>query len=249
LFDAFIQSFAPDAARESVMPGINLLPDAGQNFLPHPTPPPVIPPGIEPGTGDYQVNEPGQVLASMVNAFFTYAADTPPGYAGLYQGMLPIEYEVGDGYIRLTFVDGSDVFFHSGQATLTAAAREALNTIGPLLYTFVAEGHSVIVEGHTDNVPMRAGAVFQTNWGLSAMRATAVVEHLRGQWDINPLALFALGLGEYQPIDTNETPEGRANNRRVEIRVIASSAVDVPDADGVVRHALPPSAFVIPGTN
>jgi chemotaxis protein MotB len=76
------------------------------------------------------------------------------------------------------------------------------------------------VEGHTDDVPIKSAA-FPSNWELSAARAIAVVRFLQDQ-GVDPAKLAAAGYGEYQPIAGNDTPEGRAQNRRIEITLAAS---------------------------
>ena len=74
---------------------------------------------------------------------------------------------------------------------------------------------NLIVEGHTDNLPIRT-EVFPSNWELSAARATAVVRHLNEEGGILPTKMGAIGFGPYYPLVSNRSPEGRSKNRRVE---------------------------------
>ena len=76
-----------------------------------------------------------------------------------------------------------------------------------------------MVEGHTDNTPINTEK-YESNWDLSFDRAYSVLKLLINQLDHTPETLSAVGYGEYRPIDTNKTPEGRARNRRIEINII-----------------------------
>lgn len=76
-----------------------------------------------------------------------------------------------------------------------------------------------LVEGHTDNVPFRRGELTD-NWDLSVKRATSVVRLLQNQYGLNPLRMTAAGKGEYQPVDSNDTAEGRSLNRRTRIVIL-----------------------------
>lgn len=84
------------------------------------------------------------------------------------------------------------------------------------------EDQNIAVEGHTDNVPI--GAIlkerYPTNWDLSTARAVAVVRHLIENAEMNPELFSAIGYGENRPVATNETEEGRSQNRRIEIILI-----------------------------
>ena len=75
----------------------------------------------------------------------------------------------------------------------------------------------VLIEGHTDNVPYRGNGQVKDNWDLSVMRATSVVRALLQYGDIEPVRLSASGRSEYLPIDSANTSEARAKNRRTEI--------------------------------
>ena len=76
-----------------------------------------------------------------------------------------------------------------------------------------------MVEGHTDNVPFRRGDLLD-NWDLSVKRATAVVRVLQDKYDLNPAMMTAAGRSEYLPIGANDTPEGKAANRRTRIVIL-----------------------------
>jgi chemotaxis protein MotB len=76
---------------------------------------------------------------------------------------------------------------------------------------------NVMVEGHTDDVPMKGAGEVKDNWDLSAMRATSVVKIITGNSSVDPKRLIAAGRGEYFPLDDSKTKEARAKNRRTEI--------------------------------
>jgi flagellar motor protein MotB len=183
--------------------------------------------GVEDVVGTY-----GDTVADMMNTFRTYMAQMDPD---AQLGDYHIDVAEGDTFIQITLPDAA-MFFAPGQAVLQQAALDTLNTLGPLLATYVEMGRTIVVEGHTDNVPMRT-AQFPSNRHLSSARASAVVEFLTENWGIDPRAIVPAGLSEYLPIDTNDTTEGRQRNRRVEIKVF-----DVGDAAGVPGAG----AWVIP---
>lgn len=123
--------------------------------------------------------------------------------------------ELGE-YLMIDFPSG--MLFDSGQDVLLPAAIEMIDHVAATLVDF--PGHRVEVHGHTDNVPINT-IQFRSNFHLSAGRAIAVLDHLINVHNIDPWMLSAVGMGEYRPIDTNDTAEGRARNRRVEIFVFA----------------------------
>jgi chemotaxis protein MotB len=94
-----------------------------------------------------------------------------------------------------------------------------LDTLAVLLAKYPNE---VRVEGHTDNVPIHAGGRFDSNWELSATRATSVVRYLIENHRMSPYQLSAAGYGEYRPEMSNETSEGQARNRRVDFVILAA---------------------------
>ncbi len=105
------------------------------------------------------------------------------------------------------------IFFERARADLIPEAREFLDKFAEL---FRRLERGVIIEGHTCNLPMNVPE-FPTNWELSVIRAVRVTRYLAEEQDVNPELLTATGYGEYQPLESNETAEGRARNRRVTI--------------------------------
>lgn len=115
------------------------------------------------------------------------------------------------------FVDIKEVIlFEPGEASLKAGGKSMLDELEGLFLQFENE---IVVEGHTDNVPMRSGA-YPTNWELSAGRALAVVRYLSEIKQVPEERLAAIGYGEYRPIIGNETAANRALNRRVNLLII-----------------------------
>jgi chemotaxis protein MotB len=102
-------------------------------------------------------------------------------------------------------------FFASGSAQLQSGAQSAL---GDLAKELRKKELDILIEGHTDDLPVSGR--FKTNWELSTARATTVVLFFIEQ-HFNPQRLSAAGYGPYRPLSTNQTPEGRANNRRVDL--------------------------------
>ncbi len=102
--------------------------------------------------------------------------------------------------------------FASGSAELKAAPRGVLTRMAHLFNKFP---YQVSIQGHTDNVPIRSSR-FPSNWELSAGRAVAVARYFQSL-GVPPENLAATGYGEYRPLASNDTAEGRSRNRRVEI--------------------------------
>jgi len=107
------------------------------------------------------------------------------------------------------------VLFISGEAALSDTAKAELAQLVPFLRDFP---NTIVVEGHTDAAPIRA-ARYASNWELSVARAYSVVEYLTTAGGIPPQRLVTAGYGEHHPVASNDAPEGRARNRRIEIIV------------------------------
>lgn len=104
-------------------------------------------------------------------------------------------------------------FFDTGSDEIKASAAGAFSRLATVLRN---AGNQIRIEGHTDNVPIH-NARFSSNWDLSAARATATVQLLIQQYGVRPEKLAASGYAEYRPVASNDTPEGRTMNRRVDI--------------------------------
>jgi chemotaxis protein MotB len=121
---------------------------------------------------------------------------------------------------NMSVVTMSDaMLFSSGSVQLTQKATEVLDAIVGVIRQY--PDREIRVEGHTDNVgiALEFQDRFKSNWELSTARATSVLHYLRRQADFDPQRMAAVGLGEYRPVAGNDTPEGRAANRRVVIRI------------------------------
>jgi chemotaxis protein MotB len=119
----------------------------------------------------------------------------------------------------------NSILFESGSAALKDGPKKEIVELGKILGKL---GNYIRVEGHTDNVPLR-GREFKSNWQLSAIRATNVAEMLISEAGIAPDKVVAMGYGEYRPIASNSTNEGRAQNRRVDIVVVNSKFDKIED--------------------
>lgn len=130
---------------------------------------------------------------------------------------------VSQGKIRVTqtargvSVEISDnILFAQGEAGLSNQSSDVLKAIAQVIKS---DNHAVQVEGHTDNVPI-SRAQFPSNWELSAVRASSVVR-LFIENGVGENRLVAIGHGSNQPVASNETPEGRVRNRRVQVVILA----------------------------
>lgn len=106
--------------------------------------------------------------------------------------------------------------FDSGRAEIRDGFKPLLDKVAAAL---VQNEAVLLVGGHTDNVPLRADAPFSSNWSLSAARAVQVVEYLASQHKVPAHRLSAVGYADGEPVASNATEEGRAQNRRVEFRI------------------------------
>jgi chemotaxis protein MotB len=122
--------------------------------------------------------------------------------------------------LKVTLVD--EVLFSEGGWTLNAKGEAALTKIAPTLAGL--QGQQIVVEGHTDNVPIGPAlrARFPSNLELSAARASDVVRFLISK-GVPANIISAQGFGDTRPVASNDTPQGRAQNRRVEIVITAAS--------------------------
>lgn len=123
-----------------------------------------------------------------------------------------ISVEMKNGKVYVSMSD--KLLFKSGSAAVEEKGKDAIKTLADVLNK--NPDIDVLIEGHTDNVPMKS-AKYPDNWALSADRALSIVRMLSDENGVNPKRLEAAGRGEFYPKATNETAEGRAKNRRTEI--------------------------------
>jgi len=113
--------------------------------------------------------------------------------------------------VRMT----SDLLYREGSTELSQSGQAALDKVAP---QFAGQTYQIDVIGNTDNLPIGPGLAdrYPTNWELAGERAAVVVRHLQKR-GVDPGRMRAVSAGEYHPVASNDTPEGRAQNRRTDI--------------------------------
>jgi chemotaxis protein MotB len=147
-------------------------------------------------------------------------------YRSVFFGRLQtlLEGREGVSIERDRFVFSSEVLFEIGSADLAPAGLEQIANVAGLLNEVAGEIPDTIdwilrVDGHTDNRPLRGDGDFASNWELSQARALSVVQYLAEELGFPSDRLAATGFGEYNPVATNDTAAGRAQNRRIELKL------------------------------
>ncbi len=153
----------------------------------------------------------------------TVKEETSKTYTQMIEKM---KSEIAEGQVTITELKGrltvnmvDAILFDSGKADIKPEGRQVLQKVAEVIGQ--VEDKAIRVEGHTDNVkisPALARA-FASNWELSAARATNVARYLQ-RLGVDPALLSAAAYGEYRPVSENDTPEGRAKNRRIEIVLV-----------------------------
>lgn len=123
-----------------------------------------------------------------------------------------VDVKVLKGVVYISLAD--NMLFKSGSYSINPSAMDILGKIAKIITDY--KDYSVLVEGNTDNVPISKTNI-RNNWDLSALRASSVVQALQDKFGVDPSRLTAGGRGEYNPVATNSTSEGRALNRRTQI--------------------------------
>lgn len=138
-----------------------------------------------------------------------------------------LEEEITRGELTISNLEGkltvnllNQILFDSGATQLREEGKKVLKNLGDVLNRF--PDRALQIAGHTDNVQIssRLAERFPTNWELSTARATSVIHFLQQEADIPGNRLIAAGFSEYQPVTDNSTPQGRAQNRRIEILLV-----------------------------
>jgi chemotaxis protein MotB len=122
-------------------------------------------------------------------------------------------------------------FFDSGSAT---PRPQTLDTLRQIATSAGQTPYDVRVEGHTDNIPIHNDA-FDSNWELSSARSTHIARMMLALHVVGPERLSAAGYAEFHPVETNDTPEGRAKNRRVDVIVLPRTHINLAASHAVIR--------------
>lgn len=129
--------------------------------------------------------------------------------SGFSASDLTVTQKNGKVYVSLS----ENLLFPSGSANVNTKGKDALSKLAAVLIT--NSDISVNIEGHTDSIPIRSK--YPDNWALSTARSTAIVRILVNTYHVDPAKVVASGHSQYDPVESNATPEGRAKNRRTEI--------------------------------
>jgi len=128
---------------------------------------------------------------------------------GFTANELTVTQKNGKVYVSLS----EGLLFPSGSAVVNVKGKDALSKLAAVLV--LNPDISVDIEGHTDSIPIRGK--YEDNWALSTARASSIVRILVNDYKVDPRSVVASGHSMYDPVATNSTPEGRAQNRRTEI--------------------------------
>jgi chemotaxis protein MotB len=153
-----------------------------------------------------------------------------------------LKQEIDDKTVRLEMAEKglaiiflTEVLFDSGKADIKQEAFSSLDKIAGVLKDNV-EDRNIGIEGHTDNEPI-THSKWRSNWELSTSRATSVLHYLVDNKGINPKRVAAIGYGEYRPVASNDTVEGRKQNRRVEIVILPKNMEKIQaDMDKITQR-------------
>ncbi len=156
---------------------------------------------------EQRVNELERLIAEKDNAFKTLTQQLVDALTNYSDKGLTVEQRDGKIYVSLE----AKLLFPSGSTKINAEGKNALVDLAKVLEE--QKDIEILVEGHTDTDKLVSQSHPKNNWELSVLRATAVVEILTDNSEINPAQLIAAGRSEYHPVD----PEDKAKNRRIEV--------------------------------
>jgi chemotaxis protein MotB len=174
------------------------------------------------------LKEENEALQARAKALTVEKTEEILGVKTMYEDLVQdMESEIKKGKITITQLKGKlkvnmvdEILFDSGRATIKAQGIKVLERVGKVLLN--VKDQAIRIEGHTDNVPIgpELATRYPTNWELSVARAIAVARYLQEKVGVDPRLISAAGHGEYQPIASNETEQGRTRNRRIEIVLV-----------------------------
>jgi len=174
-----------------------------------------------------------QLLNQQRQALESLRTKMAEALVGFNSNELSIFTKNGKVYVSLQ----ENLLFPSGSAVVNPKGKEALAKLAQVLNT--NPDISVLIEGHTDSVGIKTK--YKDNWELSVERSTAIVRLLTNTYGVNPARVTASGRSKYEPVDTNETAEGRQRNRRTEI-------ILSPRLDELMKLLEAPAPAEAPGT-
>jgi chemotaxis protein MotB len=152
-----------------------------------------------------------------------------------------LQKEIADKQVHLQMAERglvisflAEVLFDSGKAKIRTEAYSALDKVSRVLSENVPD-MEIGIEGHTDNQPIKYSK-WRSNWELSSARAMSVLHYLVDKKGIDPARVSAIGYGEYRPVASNDTAEGRQQNRRVEIVILPKiiKSRQLPEPENVI---------------
>ncbi len=126
--------------------------------------------------------------------------------------MKDVDIQVLKGVVYISLAD--NMLYKSGSYEISERAGETLSKIAKIIMDY--KEYEVLIEGNTDTDPISRPNI-RNNWDLSTLRASSVVQALQGTYGVDPKRLTAAGRGEYNPLASNDTPEGKQRNRRTQI--------------------------------
>ena len=179
------------------------------------------------------LKEENETIRAKVQALEVEKTEEILGVKTMYEDLVhDMESEIKKGKVTITQLKGKlkvnvvdEILFDSGKATIKPQGYKVLERVGKVLLN--AKNQAIRIEGHTDNVPIGADLAnrYPTNWELSVARATAVARYLQEKIGVDPRLISATGYGQYKPIASNETEQGRTRNRRIEIVLVPEEIV------------------------
>lgn len=189
--------------------------------------------GEDAGAGTYNINIDDVMLRRSDNDKNTndqninVSNDNVDNFVKLYQEIeffmkekeIPAEVEISEEHTEILIRFKDSILFDTGKADIKPEALKILDWIAMVLKTYEKDIDQVRVEGHADSRPINT-YLYPTNWELSSKRAINVVRYFHEEKGIEPSKLSAAAYGPYHPIDSNDTEEGMARNRRVEFYIV-----------------------------
>jgi len=193
-----------------------------------------------------QINESNRYIQHLVNVKNTNDSLNMVLTTNLTRSLSPTEAQGVDvkvlkGVVYISLAD--NMLYKSGSYEISDQAGATLAKIAKIINDYST--YDVLVEGNTDNVPIRQANI-RNNWDLSGLRASSVVQSLQNTYGVDPKRLTAGGRGEYNPIADNGTPSGKAQNRRTEI-IITPKLDQFMALIGKAPQPASPGATTTPG--